>query len=331
MLRIVIASLTSVFLCLGFITAASAFVAQPLLLDRHSADAEIICAGCVIKSTRSLRDANGSAHVVHTLRIDRVLKGAVAEGTMVYIEYVTPDGYPRHLLTGYDLVFLKKHGTTLTFARPCLSSMPVAEKSYVPYPQSDDLQAKLRWEVINSLHDTRREVVRQALRQTSMLSYEDILTYVKPRTATTGATIRDMAYRACIDAGDSSLILPAIHFVVEEIRKSGNQEVSESMDTEFALRNTVLRSEHTSYVISLLNSDSLRVRRFASFLLRKARDVNVVPALKGLLDDSDFEVRYNAIMGLSEVIRDFAHGPSIERFRQDESYYIGYWKDHQIE
>jgi hypothetical protein len=79
-----------------------------------------------------------------------------------------------------------------------------------------------------------------------------------------------------------------------------------------------------AHLLSALNP---RVRRAAAHALRETRSDAAIRPLSAALNDSDQMVRYDAVLGLSEITGDLTHAPSVDTFKRDEKKYLAYWQD----
>jgi len=77
----------------------------------------------------------------------------------------------------------------------------------------------------------------------------------------------------------------------------------------------------------LLSSSNPRVRLAAAHALRETRSDAGIRPLSAALNDSDQMVRYDAVLGLSEITGDLTHAPSVDLFKRDENKYLTYWRE----
>ncbi len=69
------------------------------------------------------------------------------------------------------------------------------------------------------------------------------------------------------------------------------------------------------------------MRRAAAHALREIRTDAAKGPLSAALNDSDQMVRYDAVLGLSEINGDFSHAPSVDLFKREERKYLSYWRE----
>jgi HEAT repeat protein len=76
----------------------------------------------------------------------------------------------------------------------------------------------------------------------------------------------------------------------------------------------------------LLNSRYTQTRRSAAYAIRQTGSNDSIKPLTQALYDSDRDVRYQAVMGLTEITKQYSWGPSIDRYHADEQRYLEYWR-----
>jgi hypothetical protein len=77
----------------------------------------------------------------------------------------------------------------------------------------------------------------------------------------------------------------------------------------------------------LSGSSSVYMRRGATFALMRMKSPKAVNALSKMLGDSDFQVRYNAVVGLADSMGENAWRPSLQEFKSDEIKYLSHWRE----
>ncbi len=320
----------SVLACTLYLTSpCSASVCGLLDLKRDSGNAELICVGRVVfaeKTDKTMKSTFQSSDVLAEFEVDRVLKGTLEPGSSIQVSYVSGHQH----FSGYDLVLLKKRGELYEFSRQ-EGSVPVSESVRSAYQQSDDVLSNLRWEMMNSLQDSSRLVVMSALEQSSLLLPSDIDRFVRPRIEDADYGIRGRAFGACIAAGLDTLVIPALDFVEQVETDIEMSEFNVPLTLLVAIRRFRIGPEMVDAVASKLTSQCDIVRQLASFMLRQSMYRTTLPYFKKLLDDPDFKVRYTAVMGMGSVLAGRLHGPSINKFAEEEASYLHYWKTRALD
>lgn len=82
-----------------------------------------------------------------------------------------------------------------------------------------------------------------------------------------------------------------------------------------------------SFLTRLLSSPDVHTRRGASSALRHTGTDAVIEPLTRALDDSDREVRYNAVLGLAIATEQYEWGASVDLFEREEQRYLNYWRE----
>lgn len=77
----------------------------------------------------------------------------------------------------------------------------------------------------------------------------------------------------------------------------------------------------------LLSSANPRTRKGAAVALRQMHVAEGVAALVPALDDVNWEIRYQAVIGLGEFTGEDPWSPAITEFQRDEQRYLTHWKE----
>jgi HEAT repeat protein len=87
-----------------------------------------------------------------------------------------------------------------------------------------------------------------------------------------------------------------------------------------------VRDRDAAAVIPLLDSKDKFLREAAVGLLRSSNSRIAVRPLLRELADEDPETRYLAVYGLCAIVRGKQDAPLIDLFRQNEDYYLDFWR-----
>lgn len=118
-----------------------------------------------------------------------------------------------------------------------------------------------------------------------------------------------------------------LKLVEETLLKPTNQTNAAAIGhLSFAIQLGVRDPSGIPILTRLLTSPNLEVRRAAAHGLRETRAPAAVAPLAAALNDTDQMVRYDAILGLSEITGDRSHAPSVDTFKRDEKKYLAYWQ-----
>jgi hypothetical protein len=94
-----------------------------------------------------------------------------------------------------------------------------------------------------------------------------------------------------------------------------------------SIRDGVTEPNAVPTLSRLLKAADVETRRSAAAALRHVGTESVIEPLGFALQDSDSEVRYQAVLGLAAVTDQNEWGPSIDLFMAKERHYVTYWKD----
>jgi hypothetical protein len=117
--------------------------------------------------------------------------------------------------------------------------------------------------------------------------------------------------------------------VIKEAFLPGSSEESESSAESIgnAMLLYLTGPEFVPDLEDLLGSPSVHIRRGAAGALRRIGTPEVTRGLLRALDDTDFRVRYYAVVGMAEATGQSAWRPSEETFQDDELTYLTHWRD----
>lgn len=122
-----------------------------------------------------------------------------------------------------------------------------------------------------------------------------------------------------------------ISFLAEaqRILLSNDPRIDESSrdNVAFAIRDGVKDPRAIPFLVPLLPSRDVYVRRGAASALRNTHDAAAVKPLAEALYDTDREVRYYAVVGLGETTGQNEWTPSIDYFQQNEQRFLNHWRE----
>ena len=321
------------FTLISFVFCSNIMATPVNLLDlsHDSGFADVICTAKMQSYEFGSKDASKMVSISIVYIVDRVIKGDINPGDQLTIGTKQQGLYGRHIVSGYDLLLLKRDGARYIFALDSLSTMPVAEEVHLSYSKSSDTHANLRWEIINSLQDLSFQIVREALRQVTILSANDVVRYVRPLISNPDISIHAYALAACVKAGDQQMFSTALDFIFRQYEEKPNNYTESGFGMlRSELMSAKIPPDQISAIGDRIKSTSIIVRQLASYLLMKSESLDAASYLKSSLDDTDFEVRHQAVMGLAFALHDYEHCPSIAKFKANESEYLNYWKNKDI-
>jgi len=71
----------------------------------------------------------------------------------------------------------------------------------------------------------------------------------------------------------------------------------------------------------------LLIRRAAAAALRHTQADGAIGPLSMALEDSDREVRYQAVLGLATITGQNEWSPTLDQFEREEQHYLSYWRE----
>jgi len=303
-----------------------------LNLDSLSKDSTLIVTGEVT----SIRDA-GLATVSHgdlqleaemytgSIRPDQILKGTVSENRIAFRSYVPNEniGWQR-VSQGYGLFFLKNGPSVdMEFTNPYYPFLPTTPGADVPNGSvierilfalrnrlaSPTATVNQKVVTIFFLTCTRSPAAIAALHE----AYADPLREVQLAAA-----------GALLERNDTTGLE-----VVKEALLQRPQSISPVMshNLAYAVSSGLTDSKAVPVVTQLIASPDPEVRRAAASSLMHMESPDAIEPLKSLLDDSDFEARYDAVVGLAQIAKQADWHPGMEQFRANERKYLEHWRN----
>ena len=316
----------SLAILLALCTSASARYGEPLELTKHAPQADVICTGRVRGSVTGPADSKGLADITMTFHVDRVIKGNIAAGDDLKVRYRDSARFPwPPILGGYQLSLLRKDGDGYAAVDSPWTSMPVSEQEHLHYARSGDATTDLQWEILNSLKDSDPKILEAALNQSAILTSAQVQTYVAPLADDKDP---DVAIAALTGLAKSGYPGPGVAYL--ETHPDVDPSRGPGGGLQVALMLAHPKSQDLPSIAALMKSGSVALRQIGSYMLRNSSSSAAVPYLKSALNDSDITVRYNAVMGLSSLLRDYSHAPAFGTYRTSEQKYLGYWKTKEI-
>jgi len=80
-------------------------------------------------------------------------------------------------------------------------------------------------------------------------------------------------------------------------------------------------------LIRLLKTHDQQITRSVAIALRKSGSARALGPLSGLLDNSEQQVRYSAVVGMGEITGQDEWTPAFDEFHNHEAKYLVYWHD----
>lgn len=259
-----------------------------------------------------------------SVTVEQVVKGGSASA--VSVKFVLPNaqiGYDRPAVGGeYRMFFLRGDAEPYSFTSPFYTSVAAAsglrltEKSpadrmFQAFGQiATDAQAPTaaREQALYNLSESDNAVARTALRK----GFADSDPNIRIRAAT-----------SLLASGDAS----ALAFAVDAL-SGGTSEANDAALAGLAraIGRGVKDPTAVPALVRLLTTGDDEGRRAAVRALRQMRPANATGALLVAMDDSDRDVRYNAVAALAEISGEMNWLPSMDFFWSNEAPFIEHWR-----
>lgn len=268
-----------------------------------------------------------------TVQVDRTLKGNYNNGNIL-VEFYQPKDVNIDLdelsTTQYGMFFLKENKQArYSLVDPHWSFIPGV--STAPARQTTD-QDRVIAEIANvirysniPINDRKYAInILQVMLQRSNIPAASaaLMSIMSDRNS----PLRFYAAVALLESNNIS----ALNMVADAMLKK-SPEITE--DLCLALSDILNRSVTDSAAIPMLTQllvvSNVEVRRGASNALRNTASKDAIEPLALIaLNDSDGIVRYNAVIGLSEITKQDEWGPSLREFqaKANQQKYLDYWR-----
>lgn len=302
-----------------------------LVLDDIINSSDLIVTGKVIAShevSRNRQTIRGSTQLVRLVAAD-VLVVSVLKGTSaprVRVNYLMPleedVGYRNLPLGTSRVIFLKKVGPGFEFANPFYPSAPALTSK--DNQKDPSIRKNIIVAVASSLSADGVTVAEK---------HEALYFLEQSKAVESSGEIEKLL--ESVDKGLSvraaSVLLrlnqiSALPFA-EKVLTKGILDVEPWEIENLALSLSKLRDERGIPTLRrLLRSGQLKTRQSAALALFDMKNPATRPALSEALSDTDFNVRYYAVIGLADSTSIAEWRPSVEVFRKEEGKYLEFWK-----
>lgn len=311
-------------------TLATGIPVPGLVLDEVIDSSDLIVIGKITETneiSRSRQTIRGSTqlvrHIAANILVVSVLKGTKV--SRIRVNYLMPleedVGY-RSLPVGARVIFLKKVGTGFEFANPFYPSAPAFFSSNVQ--REDSIRKNIIVSVASSLYAGGVTIAEK---------HEALYFLEQSKAIESSAEIEKLLESANrgLSVRAASVLLrfnrvSALPFA-EKWLTDGKPDVEPWEIENLALSLSSLRDERSIPALRrLLHSGQLRTRQSAALALFDMKNPATRKALSEALSDTDFNVRYYAVIGLADSTSIAEWRPSVEVFRKEEGKYLEFWK-----
>jgi HEAT repeats len=304
--------------------AISSRIEPPLDLRQLTDAASFIIVGQVIELTPVGKDSQTASEFRMFLTINKVLKGSVRTSSLTVSFARRPDrmAFTRTITPlMYVTVFLKAKADSYVLAESNVEALAAV-------PGGADIQGDALDRVINELGNVLASSASsnqdkiQSVRILSLIDSKAANDALR-RTVSLEGNVRSQVDAALLRHNDISTLRQLEGTLLDRTFKDSVAIVAISA----AIRDGIRSSESVPILIHLASSSSDPDIRGASVhALREIRTPLARNAFSRALNDSDQMVRYDAVMGLSELTGDMTHAPSVASFRHSEKESLTYWK-----
>jgi hypothetical protein len=310
------------------ISSSMGTIVQPLNLTRLVNQSDVIVVGKVLEVSN---ERPSQVEIFHpyevTLRVDRVVKGSLPPSVITVEFFRSPGAIAKGKSIAsslYAMFFLKEESAKpYALADSTLEALVAVEGA--PAVSGDALT-----QVVDVLAHVLRSSDSSAADQ---LQAVDALASVDSQLANealhlaVGSANEDLklhAEVALLRHNDVSVLK-----LVEGTLMNPTNNASAAATVgrlSFAIQLGVRDPSGIPILTHLLGAPDPQVRRAAAHALRETRALASVGPLSTALNDTDQMVRYDAVLGLSEITGDRSHAPSVDAFKRDEAKYLKYWQ-----
>lgn len=316
------------------ISVASPMKASPIpMLDLTTLtrEADLIVVGKVIsiseQSSTSIVE-NGQLIPVRRmtalLSISRAVKGVPTATTLRFSFLVprVPIGYAGVTASQFGMFFLRKTPDEIYAVQNTYYPFvpAAAKKGTAEGTDLDKVVAEVAQVIIapeGSPEDRKR-----AVSMLERVETQGALAALKNAAGSLTPPVQLYAVAALLRRGDTSVLNIAEDAL---LRPSSQISVDLQRRLAFALKDGVTDPQAIPSLVRLLKASDAQTRRSAAAALRHIGSEDAVAPLSVALQDSDREVRYQAVLGLATITKQVEWGPSIDAFEREERKYLAHW------
>ena len=311
-------------------TTLNSTIVRALDVASLTSQADIIVMGRVVSVTNrgaTILDFGGgpipATAFEAAIHVDQLLKGSSPAQTL-FVSFAMPEmpiGVQSVVSDQYGLFFLAGLESQLSFANPQHPALPaVHNMEPLRGPLLDrvtstlgqvlvaahvrDADRSLALDALGSLKtDFARDTLRQALKSTSGDMHLDVARTLVARNDIAG-----------LESVEAALLHPAglsSNMILNLAGSLGGLKEPKSVPT----------------LKRLIETNNPYIVKGAAIALRQSGSGDAVEPLSRLLNNSDEQVRYYAVVGMGEITRQDEWTPAFPEFREHEGKYLAYWRD----
>lgn len=258
------------------------------------------------------------------LRVGSVLKGNVRSASVSFRLFKSelPDGYGFVSESTYRMLFLRDNGSgQLTVVSPYYPSLPavsgVAPQGDTPL---DRVQAMLG--AVLASEGVSFQVRRDAIVALGTAKTKSGALILERALNDADRRIRLSAAVALLQQNDINALPTATKTLLDA---SATVDELTVHNLASAIYLGIQDARAIPALSELAQSKYVEARRAAVFAMRNTQSPSALPFLTRALNDSDFDTRYYAAIGLAEINNEPGWRPSEDEFRADESRFVQHW------
>jgi hypothetical protein len=256
------------------------------------------------------------------LRADRVLKGDV--GADVVFDYLVPDvaiGFQGVTAGQYGVFFLKGGQGRWSFLDPTHPTLPAVENAPLPPGSALDQITAMLGLVLQSPQASEANAV-QALYALGRLRTELADQTLKGALKGSSGAMRLNIARTLVARND----LTGLEAVSTALLNP--KDLSPQLVSNLAGSLAGLKDPNAVPTLSvLIGTGNTEVQRGAAAALRQSSSPAALEPLSRLLNSSDLQTRYYAVIGLGEITGQNEWAPAFDEFQLHEDHYLLYWQN----
>lgn len=307
----------------SFLAAASIVVDQTGDLAKLFAEADLVCRVVSLDAAPEPGSQGNTSRMPRpvSVMVERVYKGNLAPSARIAIHarqaWFWP---PRSLERGHILVFLKTVEGQYVLDGRFTAAFPVSSSRSQQSGNEGWLQ--LESDLKEGLEDPDTSLRLQSLRLLGGMRKLTSMAPIVRLSEDPDPELRGTAILALLRNGDPSAIRKAADFI-DSTEPLGSVAALHSR-MAFELEQFTSPGA-ASELLELARSSNRTLRSASVRALRFMQDPSAVPALVSRLDDTDPEIRYDAMMGLASITHR-GPAPAMDLFLADPALYIAAWK-----
>ena len=295
-------------------TTPRRFIADPLDLERLTSKADLIIIGRVNSVTNGER-------ATATLSVDKVVKGEAGAPTVDFQFFPDrPSAYVRVQPKVFGMFFLKRNeaGSGYEVLDPMYPAVIAPANAVISTEEGLDRTVNIVGQVLLNNRDAADR--RIAVSVISSARNDRATALLRQGVKDSDTVVKMQSISALLNRGDIETLEIAERTLLRP--PAGTEQYL--LDNISAALEGIKDPQAIPALQRLLRSSNARARQAVAAALRQMRSPEAIEGLVIALGDNDRDVRYEAVIGLSEFTGQ--NGPSIDTFASNEQHYLDHWK-----